>query len=47
MNVGEIENAEDAVALVNAAMLQFGMVTTDAFGNTTVKIDEAIDTLNK
>ena len=47
MNVGEIENAEDAVALVNAAMLQFGMVSKDAWGNTTVDIKEATDTLNK
>lgn len=47
MNVGQIENAEDAVALVNAAMLQFGMVTTNAAGETVVAIDEAINTLNK
>ena len=36
MNVGEINNAEEAVKLVNASMLQFNM-----------GIDEGIDTLNK
>ena len=36
MNVGEVEDAEDAVNLVNAAMLQFKM-----------DVDEGIETLNK
>ena len=30
MNVGEIENAEDAVSLLNATMLQFGLTAQDA-----------------
>ena len=36
MNVGEIEDADEAVKLVNASMLQFGMT-----------VDEGIETLNK
>lgn len=43
INVGEINDAEEAVSLLNSAILQFNMFTEDG----TVDIEQATETLNK